>query len=405
MDISGPVGNAHSTPKTVPPPSRFQDSPLNIQVIPLESYLLSPELTVNVSISCEDTEQSDSEHTSSHIINTTEITGDEKASHLKNDSRSEFILNANECSENESLIECDNSILLPISPETSYYDLLFSQEDDFKTAGLTNINLEELADTSSMILSIDNVVNERRQEERRDECKDFFRVMEGEDSSNKLRKRSKEPQCFNSSLVSFNTDIITRELEFITDFVYCKYECPALIQKFLQHNYWENRLWHGANSSTTFTQNSSTKETYHKQNRAQLAQEMAVCSPKNYSLKRRPCTYDNPPVEEISRTPTGPHAAQNQLSPSKKQRSFFHLKEQNNAGQDKAIDKDKETTTGRWNILKHLNSSGLEEADSDETDGLQNIIVGDSKDNEWLTLSEWWLSKAMDVSEMLELLD
>jgi len=283
-------------------------------------------------------------------------------------------------------------------------------EKYLKVAGLTNINLEELVDTSSILLSVRDAeseeIDKNSDAEKRARRKDFFKVMTGGRQAKRNHCRESEKSW--RDLVSFDTGLIMKEIEFITDFIYCKYECPAVVQKFLQYNFWQNRLINGK-ASTVGTQ----KERKTKRG-TNLAHKVTCRNTQLSSVKRKNFIFNNPPVEEISRTVAHQHVRRCSLEPHSPSKKLRPLKDLRETLPKRTINNETRESLELWSSYTDISQESCElETWRSESGSAIDLFDGhffnddQNRDGvkQWLTLSEWWLKESLDVSEMLQLVD
>ena len=295
-------------------------------------------------------------------------------------------------------------------------------EGYLKVAGLTNINLEELVDTASILLAVRDAENDETENiceaEKQARRKDFYKVMKGERRV-KIHHCREPEKRLRGLVCCFDTDLIMKEIEFITDFIYCKYECPAVVQKFIQYNFWQNRLNCGKASMTAIHK---FKKSRNNSRGTSLTHEVARCNTRLISAKRNNYIYSNPPVEEISRTVSHQHIRRTSLETnphslephphSKKLHPLIDLRE--------TLPKrtDNEEIEESLEVWKSNNENSFNSQDSCEWENWKSESSIDLFDRQffnddqpkdgvkqWLTLSEWWLSESLDVNEMLQLVD
>ena len=177
-----------------------------------------------------------------------------------------------------------------------------------KTVGLTNINLETLADTHSISLSVYEVkVNgataqhEERVKLRR---KDFLKVMKIDKIINKIKNDTyldvTEMKC-----KSLDGNTTMRQIEFITDLMYCVNKLPDGVLQLLSLD----PKYSIKNSDAVVTgfdevQGKEEQKQTCKDHRLLLTKRMASVSPtlKDVAQNRSTYLYDNPPAVEKSRS-------------------------------------------------------------------------------------------------------
>ena len=455
-DIPCSVANIKSKSMAKASIALLSDSPSRRQFFPLKSTMLSPVQSTNIILS--PTSEDSITASPSERLHPTSITANETAeeenkslfeisyskflSHPEHDYciRHREIPTFKEVCRTKPLKDGMLPFLVSLQPTTSYAGVKFSKRN-LKMAGLTNINLEELVDTSSALLSVHDAVVDV-QEKNLKECvrsrhKDFIKVMKIRDSRvDGGTKCHEDLDRGGRKLDFFDTDIIMKEIEFITDIIYCKYRCPSLIQRLLLLNFWQNRsAVHRANGmpSMPSTKDDSIVKVKHKNYRAQLAREMASKSPKLNSVKQGNSTYDNPPIEEISRSISCAHVGKVSLeghaTVCKKSQQSGYLQDckptfsQQQTNQSKeSKDKHKIRANDNQDISNYpvQTNSQMSNKQEELTNNEHimsnepprsdiNINNSSERSNDelknWLAVSELWLSEPLNITGMLELLD
>lgn len=343
-----------------------------------------------------------------------------------------------ECSKNKDGLAatCDLLPLQNCSQFTKDSPVLGFSKSFLKTVGLTNINLETLADTRSISLSLHDVKisgatvrHEKRVKLRR---KDFLKVMKSDKTISNILSGTylEDAEMKNESL---NVDITMRQIELITDLLYHVHALPNRGWHLLSHDPSNSTKYQEAevkltDELTSFYEEHEEKLKQKKDHRLLLTQRMASISPlvKEKTPKDSSCLNDNPPTMEKSRSVS--FVSKNTDIVDNDHKESVANNRGDSSPRDTEVNKPCDNNQGTF--TRHLRSRKIKlifhsprnpqqksvgscqktetmdelEKPSELARKYEQLDKPTEMINEWITVSETWLREGLDVESMLQLI-